>query len=239
MTASRRDQLVGNRLALVGTVLYLMEWIGIALLTSSLPTDRLGHNPAATVADYADHPGRTALVAGWFSIVLLGRVVFSVGLRSAFRGMRRELALADVALVAMAVSVAIEVISFGLVSTGAWLAHAHADAGTIVALDGAGTVLFDMVHGPLGLCVVAGSLAMLQSRLFPRWLAWFGLVAGALVIVGGIVAAAAQGATGSFHDIGGPFAGVPVFGFWIWMIATSIVLFRAAPRPGAAATTAG
>ena len=239
MTTSRRDQLVGNRLALVGTVLYFMEWIGIALLTSSLPTDRLGHNPAATVADYADHPGRTALVAGWFSVVLLGRVVFSVGLRSAFHGMRREFALADVALVAMAVSVAIEVIGFGLVASGAWLADAHAEAGTIVALDGAGTVLSKLVFGPLGLCVVAGSLAMLVSQLFPRWLAWLGLVAGALLTFGGIVGASAQGATGSFHDIGGAFTGVPVLGFWIWMIATSIVLFRAAPRPEAAAATVG
>ncbi len=230
--ASRRE-LVGNRLALVGTVLYFMEWIGIALLTSSLPTDRLGHNPAATVADYADHPRRTALVAGWFSVVLLGRIVFTVGLRSSFGDATRRLLLADVAVLAMAVSVVIEVISFGLVATGAWLADAHAEAGTIVGLDAAGTVLFDLVFGPIGLSILAGSLAMLLSRLFPRWLAWFGVIVGTLLTIGGILGAGGQGATGTLHDVAGALIGVPVFGFWIWMIATSIILFRATPRANA------
>jgi len=65
--ASRRGQLVGNRLALLGTVLYFMEWVVIPF-APSLPTDRLGHDPAATVAAYADHPGTTALLAGWLSV---------------------------------------------------------------------------------------------------------------------------------------------------------------------------
>jgi hypothetical protein len=30
--------------------------------------------------------------------------------------------------------------------------------------------------------------------------------------------------------VGGILNGPPTFGFWIWMIATSVVLFRAAPR---------
>ena len=133
VTATRRDQLVGNRLALVGTVLYFMEWIGIAALGASLPTDRLGDRPAETVADYAHHPARTALLAGWLSFVLLGGSVFTIGLRDAFRDRRRELPLATFAVAAMTVSVAIEVISYALVASGAWLAKAHGSAGAIVA----------------------------------------------------------------------------------------------------------
>jgi hypothetical protein len=41
------------------------------------------------------------------------------------------------------------------------------------------------------------------ARRFPAWLAWLGLVVGVLVAAGGIFGAAAEGATGSTHDIGG------------------------------------
>jgi len=229
---SRRDQLVGNRLALLGTLLYFAEWIAIPFIPS-VPTDKLGVDPAAIVAEYT-HPQRMAFAAGWLSFVLLGRILFAIGLRDAFRDTRRELPLATFAVAAMAMSVAIEVIDYALVTSGAWLAHAHGAASAIVALDTAGTILFDMIWAPIGVCMVAGSLAMHLSRLFPRWLTWLGLVAGALVICGGIVAASAQGATGSFHTVGGILNGPPTFGFWIWMIGTSVVLFRATPRRGAA-----
>jgi uncharacterized protein DUF4386 len=239
VTATRRDQLVGNRLALVGTVLYFMEWIGIAALGASLPTDRLGDRPAETVADYAHHPARTALLAGWLSFVLLGRVLFTIGLRDAFRDRRRELPLATFAVAAMTVSVAIEVINYALVASGAWLAKAHGNAGAIVALDAAGTVLFAMIWAPIGVSMIAASLAMLRSRLFPTWLSWLGLVSGALVVCGGVIGASALGSSGVYHTLGGILNGVPGFGFWIWMIATAIVLFRATPGPGPAAATAG
>src|SRR2546421_9833353 len=96
--ACSRGCLVGNRLALAGTVLYFLEWVGIPFLPGTLPTDRLGHNPAATVADYAHHPGTIAFVSGRFSVVLLGRIVFVAGLRTALCDTGREHALADVAL---------------------------------------------------------------------------------------------------------------------------------------------
>src|SRR2546423_11758239 len=95
--ASRREQLVGNRLALAGTVVYFMEWVVIPF-APSLPTDKLGKDPSAIVAAYGHHPARTAFLAGWLSFVLLGRILFSAGLRSAFRASLRELAWADWAL---------------------------------------------------------------------------------------------------------------------------------------------
>jgi len=83
-----------------------------------------------------------AFAAGWLSFVLLGRILFAIGLRDAFRDTRRELPLATFAVAAMAVSVAIEVIDYALVTSGAWLAHAHGAASAIVALDTAGTILY-------------------------------------------------------------------------------------------------
>lgn len=221
--------LVGNRLALVGAVLYFAEWIGIAI-APSLPTDKLGVDPASIVAAYAEDPARAAFLAGWLSFVLLGRIAFCVGLRDAFRLSPRSLRLADFAIGAMVVSVVVEVIGYGLVATGAWLADAGTAPDAVVALDAASTTLFPLIIVPLGVAVFTGSLAMHLSGLFARWIAWFGLVVGALLVVGAIESSAAAGSSGLVHDIG--FAPIPFF--WIWIFATAIILFRATPRNEAA-----
>jgi hypothetical protein len=228
----RRDQLVGNRIALLGALLYFAEWIAIVLIPS-VPTDKLGVDPGAIVAEYT-HPQRIAFAAGWFSFFLLGRVVFCAALRNAFQGMRREQLFADISLVAMGVSVALEVSSFALAAAAGWLVEARGTADAVVALDAAGSMAFNMVIGPIGMSVLAGSVAMLLSGLFPSWLSWLGVVAGGLLAVGGVLGASALGSTGTLHDVGGALTGIPVAGFWLWMIATSIVLFRATPREGPA-----
>ncbi len=79
---------------------------------------------------------------------------------------------------------------------------------------------------------------MILSRLFPRWLAWIGIVGGSLVAVGGIVAAGGLGAGGSFHDAAGALSSIPVPIVSIWMIGTAVVLFRATPRTASAIQTA-
>ena len=71
---------------------------------------------------------------------------------------------------------------------------------------------------------------MILSRLFPRWLAWVGVLGGSLLVVGGIVGVGGLGASGTFHDVAGAFSSIPVPIVWIWMIGTSVVLFRATPR---------
>lgn len=219
------SRLVGNRLALAGAVLYFGEWIGIAI-APSLPTEKLSVDSASIVAAYAENLAKTAFLAGWLSFVILGRVAFCVGLRDAFRLSPRSLRLADFAIGAMIVSVTIEVISYGFVATGAWLAKAGAAPSSIVALDTAGSMFFYLIVAPIGVAVFAGSLAMLLSSLFPRWLAWLGLVAGALLVAGGIESSAAAGSSGGLHDLGL----MPIPLFWIWIIVTGVILFRATPR---------
>jgi hypothetical protein len=229
--ASTRGQLVGNRIALLGTALYFCEWIAIAFIPN-VPTDKLGVDPAAIVAEYT-HPQRIAFAAGWFSFFLFGRVVFCAALRNAFYGMRRELLFADICIVAMGASVILEVGSFALAATAGWLVQAHGTADGIVALDAAGSTGFAMLWGPLAMSVLAGSLAMLLSGLFPKWLSWLGVVAGGLLAVGSTMGAASLGSSGTLHDVGGALTSLPVPFIWIWMIATSVILFRATPRHGA------
>jgi hypothetical protein len=221
-------RLRGNRLALLGVVLYFMEWVVIPI-APSLPTDKLGQDPALIAAAYAHHPSRTALLAGWLSFVLLGRVLFVGGLRDAVRDSPRATVLLDWAFGAMVVSVVIEIVDYALVASGAWLAHANASADSIAALDTVGTVLVLVIFAPFGASVLAASLGLLASHLFRPWVCWLGVVAGTLLTAGGIIAAAAKGSTGSFHDVGGALASSPVPLVWIWLIVTGVIVWRA-PR---------
>ena len=220
-------RLAGTRLALVGALLYLSEWLVIPFVVD-LPTDDLGEDASAIATAYAGHGTELAFLAGWLSFALLGRIVFVAALRGALHDAQRERPLLDIAVAAMTVSVAIEIVQLGVVGTAAWLAEAEADAAAIVALDGAGTVLFGLVLAPLGAAVLASSLAMVRSGLFPRWLGWLGIVVGVLVIAGGIVSTTGAGDNGTVSDLADPLTGPPVALFWIWMLATSVVLFRRA-----------
>ena len=220
--------LVGNRLALVGTVMYFLEWVAIVSIPS-VPTDKLGRDPAAIVAAYG-HPKAVGLAAGWFSVVLFGRVIFMIGLRDAFRGLRRERLFANIAVAAMTLSVAVEVISFGMTAAAAWGAHSGGSQSAIVALDAASEVVFDLVFGPIGVSVLTGAIAMTLSGLFPRWLGWVGVLGGSLLTVGGILGVGGLGASGTFHNVAGALSSIPVPIVWIWLIGTSVVLFRATPK---------
>jgi hypothetical protein len=226
-----RTNLVGA-LALGGTILYLSEWLVIPFVPD-LPTDDLGDDVSAIAGDYAGHGTDLAFLAGWVSFALLGRIVFVAALRSALRASSREPVLADIAVAAMTLSVGIEIVQLGLVASAGWLGESEVDPAAIAGLDAVGTVLFGLVLIPLGASVLASSVAMLLSGLFSRWLCWLGVAAGAFVILGGVVGTTGAGDTGTVHDLGDPLTGIPVAAFWVWMIVTSIVLFRGAPRPRA------
>jgi Domain of unknown function (DUF4386) len=217
----------GTRLALVGALLYLSEWLVIPFVVD-LPTDELGDDAPSIASAYAGHGTELAFLAGWVTFALLGRVLFVAALRDAFREQPRAQVLLDFAVAAMAVSVAVEIVQLGLVASAGWLGETGSSAEAVVALDAAGTVLFGLVLAPLGASVLACSSAMLASGDFPRWLGWLGTLAGALVVVGGVVSTTGAGDEGTVHDLGDPLTGPPVALFWIWMLATSVVLFRRA-----------
>ena len=109
---NRSGRLVGNRLALVGTVLYFLEWVAIAFLPEVADGSLFGAEPEVVVAAYRGHSGVIAFAAGWFGVVLLGRVLFAVALRKSFRDSSRDSLLVDFAVGAMIVSVTLEIASF-------------------------------------------------------------------------------------------------------------------------------
>jgi len=106
--------LIGNRLALAGAIIYLLEWVGIiGFNTGNVPAAQ-GAKAADVVAQYTQHGTGVELLAGWLSLVLLGRILFVAGIRDGLRKSGAETLLADFAFGAMAVSVIIEIGAFAV-----------------------------------------------------------------------------------------------------------------------------
>jgi len=79
---------------------------------------------------------------------------------------------------------------------------------------------------PLGASDLRRRPASFGSKLFPRWVALLDLVAGALAVVGGILQVAALSRAGPLFDVADAVTGVGAISFWIWILITSIMLWR-------------
>jgi hypothetical protein len=221
--------LIGNRLALAGAVIYLLEWVGILGFNSGNVPGAQDAKPADIVAQYSQHGTGIALLAGWLSLVLLGRILFVAGIRDGLRRSGAGTLLADFALGAMVVSVSLEIAAFAVAGGAAQAAARGADQSTIVGIDAAANVLDLTIMAPVGVSVLVASVAMLGSRLFPAWLCWLGIATGAVMSVNGVIAVPAFEAGGSFYQAGQVLE-LATLVAWVWMVATGVLLFRAAGR---------
>jgi len=221
---SKRDELVGNRLALVGAIVYLLEWAVIIVVAAPGPFSP-DTNLDTVIDSYAKGAAGQALFASWFSLVLLGRIAFAVGVRDPLRK-SRELPLVDFAVGAMIVSVILEIAAYAVAAAAGSLAKNGADPAAVAALNDAAFWLNLAIFTPLGVFVAMSSLAMLRSGLFPSWLCWLGLVSGTIALVGGVISGPAIGTSSS--GISDALTTIGVVGFWIWMLGTGILLFRRA-----------
>lgn len=225
---SRRERLCGNRLTLVGAVVYLLEWVGIIGFNSGNTPTAPGTRPDAVLAMYSSHAAGTALLASWLSMVLLGRILFAAGLRDSLRRSGEETLLADIMLATMAASVVLEIAAYALVGAAGHVASAGNTA-VVVGLDAAASWVNLTIYAPLAVSVVAASTAQLRSGLFPAWFGWLGLASGLVGMGIALLAGPAFAAGGTFYSTVG-VAGFAVVGIWVWMIATGIVLFRHAGK---------
>ena len=221
--------LIGNRLALAGAIMYLLEWVGIIGFHSGNVPAAQGAKAVEVVAQYTQHGTGVELLAGWLSLVLLGRILFIAGIRDGLRKSGAETLLADFALGAMAVSVILEIGAFAVAGGAVQALSKGADQSTIVGIDAAANWLDMVIVTPFGVAVLAASFAMLTSRLFPAWLCWLGLAAGVVGTVDGVIMGPAFGAGGAFFQVA-DILSFAVLAAWVWMIGTGIVLLRAAVR---------
>ncbi len=223
-----RTEVVGNRVMLTGAVLYLLEWVAIIAAGSTGPADPES-SPRAVFDVYASHPRAVGFMAGWLSVVLLGRIVLMLGLRAALRAAGRPLLVMDVAVLAMAASVFFEIVAYAVVAAGAAVASRGGSPDLVGGLDAVAALLNAMIFAPLGVAVGLGAVAMWRSALFPRWIPPLGALGGVLLVIGGLLSGAGYIHAGALRDVSNVgMAGVPFF--WLWMLAGGVFLFRRAPH---------
>ena len=209
---------------LAGAVMYLLEWVAIIPAGDSGPADP-SLAASKVPALYTSHPTAVAFLTTWVSVVLLGRVLLVLGIRSALRSVGADTTLVTFGAAAMTLSVAMEVVSEAAVGAGTAVAAHSGSPELLRALDTLAGFTWNMVFGPLGVAVAVTAWAMLRSRAFPVWMPAVGMLGGVLLVVAGIASG-----PGYLHDgfargltsVGG--VGVPLF--WIWMLATGIFLLR-------------
>lgn len=212
--------LVGNRLALAGTVLYLCEFIGLALSHAQHLPHIPGTAADGVVASYAGHAGGLGFLVGWFGIVQPGRVLFVVGVGAALSASGRRNPLVWFAAALMALGVALEIASEALAAGAGELAGSGEASGAI-ALDRGASYLAAGILAPSGLAMLLTAWVMLRSGLFNRVLAAIGLLAGASVVAAGL---ASEPANAGLQD--SLTTGVIVS--WVFMLWTGVALCRRA-----------
>ena len=227
-----RDDLVGNRWVLVGGVVYLLEWVAI-IWTGALgvgETITRGNDPGDMAGIYADHADSVATMAGWFAVVLLGRILVFIGLRHALADSGYRHPLLDLAVAAAAVSVTLEIASYGLAMAAAERME-DGEAAQALLLDQTGSGLNLMIGGGLGVAVAATAWCMWRSGLFSLPLVVIGLVSGVALI--GVQLTVAP----SMQTIFDVLYTAPLL-FWVWMIWAGVVCWRRTPRDDRAAAPA-
>jgi hypothetical protein len=212
----------GNRLALVGAIWYLLEIPLVLPFVGGTPPSPVKAAELATF--YSAHENRLLIGLAFAGVVLLGRIAFSAGARASLQRTAGVRALADLALGSMVLSVVLEIGSTALQAAAGRMAAGGGDPAGVVSLHYAyATVGFVAVQATAA-AVAATALAQVISRQFPRWLGWLGLVAGILGI-----ASSALLTAGGLDPQSAPYLTLWILGFWIWMVATGVVLFRRTP----------
>ncbi|WP_157157014.1 hypothetical protein [Diaminobutyricimonas sp. LJ205] len=225
-TLNHGRTLVGNKWMLVGGIVYLLEWVAIigSGLLGVADTHAASGQTDSMVEAYAGRVDVVAWMAGWFAVVLLGRILVFVALRHALVSSGHGHPLLDFAVLAATVSVAMEIAAYAMSTAAA--TFAENDVTGTLFLDQAGVWLNWMIAGGLGVAILCSSYVMLRSGLFPKALGIIGIVSAVPLIVAQFLIAPA------FSEIVNLLTFF-VFLFWIWMIWAGVYLWRKTPKRAA------
>lgn len=218
----RQGGLAGNKWVLAGAILYLLEFVGIvwASAVGVVSNAVRGTSAADIMETYTGNQDAVYSMAGLFAVVLLGRVLIFIGLRHALADSGYPHALLDFAVVASAVSVTLEIASYGLAASAASSADAGDEALTVV-IDQAGAGLNLMIGGGLGVAILCATYVMWRSGLFSLALNLLGAVSGAAIVGAQLTVAP------SLQAIFDVLIFFPLV-FWVWMLWAGVVCWRAA-----------
>jgi hypothetical protein len=169
-------------------------------------------------------------------LAVVGIIGLTVGLRSLARRHRGDPLLLDLSLLSgalvavwMFAQSAVDMVPVVAADDEGTLDH-YPDA-TLLAMDFVarlGETFGDVATAPRGLFLLAVSLLALQTRMLPRWLAWFGLVVAAASLVAVLAVAVPSAALAVVWFVG-------LFGFLLWTLVLGVTgLVKGGRRPRSA-----
>ena len=186
--------------------------VGLALVANGPESD---DSDAEVLAWYAKQGHRVSVIIGVYVLAFCGLFLlwFASGLRERLRAAEGSGGrLSNVALGGAVVCVGLLYVgSFAMAavpageSLGGVTAVSDADVARFLPQMGFGAILVGAMFGAIAL-IDAASIVIYRSGILPRWLAWLGFVCALLLLFAA--------------------AFIPVLALPIWLIATSVVLFR-------------
>jgi hypothetical protein len=192
--------------------------VGLAATANSPDSD---DSNAQIISWYADHGHRVGVIIGAFILAFCGLFLlwFAAGLRQRLRlaegpdGRLANVALGGAILLVGLLWVGAS--ALGAIPAGVSLGGSpdltDADLGRFLPSIGFGAILIFGMFGAIAL-IDATSIVIMRTGVLPRWLGWLGFVCGVILLFGAVF--------------------LPVIALPVWLIATSVVLFRA-PEFGA------
>lgn len=194
-------------------------------------------DPAADVISYYDGERGQVLVSSFLFAVALGFWIWFGGTVANSLRERGEGRVAATIIGAVSAFVSVQLVSTGI---NGIVAHSVARAGE----DGVVQALFNLTWGldlvaaiPSAVFVLAASLGLRRTAMVPGWLSAAGIGVAALFVL-----RSTNWATEGFWSPNGEYLFILIPLALLWILTTSIVLFRNQPRgaaeqPAAAAST--
>ena len=208
MSAPRRDYWTPT----AGILAAITFLVGVVMVSNSPDSD---DNNAQIIAWYADHGHRVTVIVGAFVLAFCGLFVlwFAAGLRQWLRlAEGPEGRLSNVALGGAVLLVGLLWVGASLLaaipagqSFGGASALTVSDVGRYLPQAGFGAILLFGMFGAIAL-IDATSVVIWRTGVLSRGLAWLGFVCGVVLLFGVFF--------------------LPMIALPIWLIATSIALFR-------------
>lgn len=224
-----------NWIAATGIATVATTVVAIVLLTASGPPAS-GDSSQQVATFFLDHH-HAVMAALWLASVSLGfNLAFYVLLGDTLRRKSEaDAGLVNLGVLGGAVFIAIIFMGFAVLAQAAYRSGSG-DPATQRTLYDVYELSLTMTGVPTAVSLVALSVVLLRTRIFPAWLGWYGGVVAAVHLL----SSGSMATSGLFTpaNIGGTIAPVA---FEIWVLAVSILLLVRTPEeaPAAAGESTG
>lgn len=185
---------------------------------------KVGDATDELISYYDGDRGQVLVSSMLFAFALL----FFVWFAAAIANLLREGGEGRVGATVIAGATAFATLQLALTGIAASLAYSIAsggDPGVIKALFDLQWVLDIFAALPAAVFVLASSVGFMRTRATPSWVSWAGVAVAALFLL-----RSTNWARGGFWSLTGEYVFILIPAAMLWILATSVVLFRAAPQ---------